>query len=77
MAYSAKNLCKDLGLEMEHGYRASKMAKLACRIHNDHCRELTPYLDSKLMQLTAMEEGPDFEFSEGEMRHLIQELGSH
>ncbi|WP_419904936.1 hypothetical protein [Kiloniella sp.] len=77
MAYSAKNLCDDLGKEMEHGYRATKVAKLAGKIHNDHCQELSPYLDNKLMQLTAMEEGSDFEFSEGEIKHLIQELGSH
>ena len=77
MAYSAKNLCEALGKEMEHGYRANKVAKLAGKIHNDHCQELTPYLDCKLLQLTAMEEGPDFEFSEGEMNHLIQELNTH
>ncbi|KKJ78744.1 hypothetical protein WH95_01320 [Kiloniella litopenaei] len=77
MAYSAKNLSEDLGKEMEHGYRASKVAKLASQIHHNHRRELSRYLDCKLMQLTAMEEGPEFEFSEGEMRHLISELRSH
>ncbi|MEH6631441.1 MAG: hypothetical protein V7776_11460 [Halopseudomonas aestusnigri] len=77
MAYSAKNLCDDLGKEMEHGYRATKVARLAGKIHNDHCRELSPYLDNKLMQLTSMEEGSEFELSEGEFKHLIKELGSH
>ncbi|WP_085899427.1 hypothetical protein [Kiloniella majae] len=77
MAYSAKNLSEALGKEMAQGYRARKIAKLAGKIHHNHRSELSRYLDCKLMQLTAMEEGPEFEFSEGEMQHLISELRSH
>ncbi|WP_120497424.1 hypothetical protein [Kiloniella sp. EL199] len=77
MAYSAKNLGDALGKEMAHGYRARKIARLASKIHHNHRRELSRYLDCKLMQLTAMEEGPEFELSEGEMQHLISELQRH
>ncbi|MFD2205693.1 hypothetical protein [Kiloniella antarctica] len=77
MAYSAKNLRDDLGKEIEQGYRATKVVKMAYKIHHNHCRELSPYLNNKLMQLTAMEEGSDFELSEGEVKLLIKELGRH
>jgi hypothetical protein len=77
MAYSAKNLSEELGKEIAQGYRARKVAQLAGKIHYNHRRELSRYLDCKLMQLTAMEEGPEFELSEGEMQHLISELRSH
>ncbi|MCZ4279815.1 hypothetical protein O4H49_03435 [Kiloniella laminariae] len=74
MAYSAKNLHEDLQNELKSGYNPRQISRAAVKIYRAHDRELSPYLDNKLLQLNTMQESPDLEFSEGEFRHLLQEL---
>ena len=76
MTYTAKTLSDSLRRELDNGYDVVRIAQVAFRIYQEYGRELTPDLDGIILQLMAMEEGPEFEFSENELRVLIEELAS-
>ena len=76
MTYIAKYFSDMLRKELEKGYDVLRISRIAFQFYQKHGRELTPNLDEKILQLMAMEEGPEFEFSEEEIWRLVEELAS-
>lgn len=74
MTFTAKELSSVLQAELDNGYDVVRVARVAFQLYQDHGVELTPDLDEKLLQLMVMEEGPEFELSEDELRTLAGEL---
>jgi len=74
MSLTAKKLSGVLQAELDKGYDIVKIARVAFQLYQDHGVELTPDLDETLLQLMAMEEGPEFEYSEDELRALVEKL---
>ena len=74
--FTAKTLSDTLYAELEKGYNVVRISRVAFQIYQEHGRELTPELNEKILQLLAMEEGPEFEYSEVELRKLAEDLSS-
>lgn len=74
MTLTAKKLSSALQAELDKGYDIVRIARVAFHLYQDHGVELTPDLDETLLQLMAMEEGPEFEYSEEELRALVEKL---
>ena len=74
MTLTAKELSSVLQVELDKGYDVVRIARVAFQLYQDHGVRLAPDLDQKLLQLMAMEEGPEFEYSEEELRRLVGEL---
>ena len=69
----------ELGLalsnELDEGYDPVRLAKWAYRMQLD-ASEIDAGLESELLKLIAMEQGPEFEMSESELRELARILRS-
>jgi hypothetical protein len=50
------------------------VAKWAESIYSNHCRELSSELDDVIMALSMMEHGPEFEYTEEELKLLAEKL---
>lgn len=74
MTFTSNELSRVLQGELDKGYDVVRIARVAFQLYQDHGVGLSPDLDEKLLQLMAMEEGPEFEYSEDELRVLIEEL---
>ena len=74
MTLTAKELSSVLRAELDKGYDVVRVSRVAFQLYQEHGIELTPDIDEKLLQLMAMEEGPEFEYSEDELRALAEEL---
>ncbi|MDP2572699.1 hypothetical protein Q8W40_10940 [Vibrio penaeicida] len=74
MTLTANELSSVLQAELDKGYDVVRIARVAFQLYQDYGVELTPDIDEKLLQLMAMEEGPEFEFLEEELRGLVREL---
>jgi len=59
--------------ELEQGYDVIRIARHAYRLFLT-AREIDPGLRSELLGLVAMEEGPQFEIPESELRELAEAL---
>jgi hypothetical protein len=76
MTYSAQILSDTLRFELEKGFDVIRIARVAFQIYQEHGLELTPELDDIILQLMAMEDGPEFAFSEDEFQKLIEKLAN-
>ena len=56
------------------GFEVRKVSRAAFDIYRLYGLRLTPEMDSILLMLTAMQEGPEFELSEVEFQKLVAEL---
>lgn len=74
MTLTAKKLSSVLQAELDKGYDVVRVARVAFQLYQDYGVELTPDLDETLLQLMAMEEGSEFEYSEEELRVLVEKL---
>ncbi|WP_116964633.1 hypothetical protein [Fastidiosibacter lacustris] len=74
MTFTAKELSSVLQAELDKGYDVVRIARVAFQLYQDHGVGLAPDLDEILLQLMAMEEGPEFEYSVEELRKLAQDL---
>ncbi len=67
---------QDLGVflkkELAEGYDVVRIARAAFQIYQTQGQDLSEDLAEVLLQLTAMEDGPEFEFSELELAELSQ-----
>ncbi|GAB6098007.1 hypothetical protein JCM14469_42610 [Desulfatiferula olefinivorans] len=76
MIYTSVMLGEALERELKSGYDVVKIARMAFNVYHDHGRDLSPDLDEILLSLMAMEEGPEFEFSNDELWDLRKKLAS-
>jgi hypothetical protein len=74
MTYTRKDFGKDLMAELEQGYDVVRLSRWAMSLYLKHCHEMDPDLYETIMSIVAMEEGPEFEFSEQELRQMANEL---
>lgn len=74
MNYTRKQFAADLFDEMNRGYDVIRMARWAYSWYLERSRFLEPGLREKIMEVVAMEEGPEFEMSENELREFALSL---
>ncbi len=74
MNYSKQEFGQALKRQLLSGYDVVKLARWAHNLFLEHCSHLEPGLQEILMQVVAMEEGPEFEFSEAELKELADDL---
>jgi len=74
MKYTEQILATELEDIIKDGIDIVKISKLAFNIYHNHRQDLPTRLDEILLQLMAMEEGPEFEMSHQEICELIQRL---
>lgn len=72
MIYTRKQFGKDLAEQLSSGYDTRRLSRWAFKQYLD-C-ELEKGLQSEMMTIIAMEEGPEFELTEKEILKLIAEL---
>ena len=76
MKYGNADFGNDLMAELDKGYDVVRISRWAMSIYLKYCQEADTELDKTIMSVVAMEEGPEFEFSEEELRILAKELQS-
>ncbi len=74
MMLTSKELGRVLHAELDNGYDVVRISRIAFQLYQEYGVEIAPELDEKLLQLMAMEEGPEFEYSEEELRLLAKQL---
>ncbi len=74
MSYTADDFRRDLEQELSKGFDIVRIARMALSVYQKNCREISPELSKKMLQIIAMEEGPEFEFSEVELRAFARSL---
>ncbi|QOJ00937.1 MAG: hypothetical protein HRU70_10690 [Phycisphaeraceae bacterium] len=75
MTYTRKQFARDLLAEMNHGYDVVRIARWAFAKKMDPDVQIEDSkLDAMVMQVVAMEEGPEFEYDEAELRALAQRV---
>lgn len=72
--YTNKRLGIELKAQLERGFNISRLSKWAYGLFYDHRRELNPNLKNILKDLSRMEDDPQFEYSEQELRLLAELL---
>jgi hypothetical protein len=72
--YTSQKFGEDLELILNQSYDVIKIARWAEHVYTIHCRELSPELDDIIMALSAMEHGPEFEYTEQELKLLAELL---
>lgn len=74
MNYSKKEIGKQLSKEIDKGYNIERISTWACDLfvayRNKHCLEL----DDVLNHISLMDAGPEFEYTEQELRLLAEML---
>jgi hypothetical protein len=75
--FTNKELGEELDKVMSPSCDISKVSAWANNVYSNHCRELTPEQDEIIMSLSAMEHGPEFEYTEDELRQLVRKLSSN
>lgn len=74
MSYRKADFGKALLNELDRGYDVKRLAKWAYEVHLDHADDLEDGLNSEMMTVVAMSEGPEFQLKENELRRLAARL---
>jgi hypothetical protein len=74
MSYTKMEFGARLREQVAVSYDVVKLARWAHHEFLNHCNELEPGLQPEMMRIIAMEEGPEFELTEQEIRTLANEL---
>lgn len=74
MPYTAQNFRNELETELHKGYDVVRIARAAFQAYHEHVGEIGPELKTKIFQIVAMEEGPEFEFTEEELWQFAELL---
>jgi hypothetical protein len=72
--YTKSDFGKALLLELNKGYDVVRLSNWAFEVFMKHQREFEKGLEDDVMKIVAMEEGPEFELSESELRTLAKTL---
>jgi hypothetical protein len=71
------DLASALATQLDARKTATEISDWAHSVYLDSGPTLEPAVVDALMQLIAINEGPEFEFTEPELRALVQELIDH
>jgi hypothetical protein len=74
MTYSKRDFSKDLEAQLNLGYDPERIGRWAYSMWFGHCREADAELKEIMYELAVMEEGPEFERPESELRELVKLL---
>ena len=74
MIYSKRDFGVGLVAELNKGFDVVRLSRWAYATYLRHCPDLEAGLSDVMMEVVAMEEGPEFEFAEGELRDLAEKL---
>lgn len=74
MNYTLKQFGADLLEEINRGYDVIRIARWGYAQYLERCQTLEVGLREKIMEVVAMEEGPEFEMSETELREFAINL---
>jgi hypothetical protein len=74
MTYSRQDFGRDLLSELDEGYDVVRLSRWAMSVYMQQCQKTEPELDKLIMSIVAMEEGPEFEYKEPELRELASQL---
>ncbi len=76
MNYSKQEFGQALKRELLSGYDVVRLARWAHKLFMEHSSHLEKGLQEILMQIVAMEEDAEFEFSEAELKKMAEELAA-
>ncbi|MDP9730830.1 UNVERIFIED_ORG: hypothetical protein QE446_000970 [Rhizobium sp. SORGH_AS260] len=76
MGLKAKELATLLQNALVGDFNTTRVSSVAHEIYQRYGLDLTPEMDGTILTLMAMEEGPEFELNESEVRELIVQLAS-
>ncbi len=65
---------KDLKYILDKQWDIVQISRWSENIYTNHCRELSPEIDDIIMALSCMEHGPEFEYTEEELRLFAEKL---
>ena len=74
MNYTSKQLGKELQQELKKGYDIVRISRWAFHIFYSHTGDLNPILSNILEELFRMEDDPQFEYTEQELKLLAEKL---
>jgi len=74
MKYTRSDFSKELASELAKGYDIVRLSRWAMSVYLAHCRETDADLDKVIMAIVSMEDDPQFELSEKQLRELVDEL---
>lgn len=74
MKFSKKQTGEDLKKELEKGYDIERISNRASDLYFSLRNEHLPELEDILYRLSLMDAGPEFEYSEKELRFLAEML---
>ena len=74
MTYTKRNFGSDLLNEVNRGYDVVRLARWAMRLRSDRIREFDEGVKDAVMDIVVMEEGPEFEMTEEQLRDFAQRL---
>ena len=74
MTYAKRDFGTDLLNEVNRGFDVVRLAGWAMRLYSDRIREFGDGVKDAVMEVVVMEEGPEFEMTEEQLREFAQRL---
>ena len=74
MIYTRSDFGKELASELDNGFDVTHTSRWAYSVYLEKCGDFEAGLDDVVLQVVAMEEGPEFEFTEAELRQTSLKL---
>jgi hypothetical protein len=74
MTYTKKQFAERLSQQLVLKYDVTRIARWAYNEFTMNCREIEPGLEREMMKIIVMEEGPEFEMTEQEIREFVRSL---
>jgi hypothetical protein len=74
MRYTLKDFGTDLLNEVDRGYDVVRIARWAMRLYSDRCRDFDDGVKDAVLEVVGMEDDPQFELTEQELRHFAERL---
>jgi hypothetical protein len=74
MTYTAADFARELLAELQQGYDLVRLSRWAMATYLNRSSGMEPGLKAEIMAVVAMEEGPEFELTEQELRGIAERL---
>lgn len=72
--YDIRKLGEELNLQLDQGYDITRISRWAYRLSHDHCIDLDDETEEIIDYLSMMEDDPQFEYTENELRFLADKI---
>lgn len=73
MIYTLNDFGTDLLREIDRGYDVVRLARWAMQLYSDRCRDFDGGVKDAVTEVVVMEEGPEFEMTEEELRAFAEQ----